>query len=190
MLESLVNKVAGLQLYYKQTPTKVFSCEICGFFKNTYFEEHLRTTSSKHRSSFLEVFCRSRCSVLINVMKYSFSPAVVQSWWALHANLLKIALHHRYFSKNFTTSAEQRYWKMHLDGCFWIRIYFGNIPEWLLLKGSHKDLFILEILTYILHFLLWRQVKEEQKLFFSKGFEAKCKHIELALNFIQKQYFS
>ena len=26
--------------------------------------------------------------------------------------------------------------------------------------------------------------------FFSKGFEAKCKHIELALNFIQKQYFS
>ena len=26
-----------------------------------------------------------------------------------HGNLLKIALHHRYFSKNFTTAAEQRY---------------------------------------------------------------------------------
>ena len=26
-----------------------------------------------------------------------------------HGNLLKIALHHRYFSKNFTTVAEQRY---------------------------------------------------------------------------------
>ena len=159
MLESLVNKVAGLQLYYKQTPTKVFSCEINWFFKNTCFEEHLRTASSKHRTSLLEVFCRSRCSVLINVMKYNFSAAVVQSWWALHANLLKIALHHQYFSKNLTTSPEQRYWKMHLDGCFWIRIYFGNIPEWLLLKGSCKDLLILEILTYILHFLLWRQVK-------------------------------
>ena len=30
----------GLQLYYKGTPTHVFSCEICKIFKNTYFEEH------------------------------------------------------------------------------------------------------------------------------------------------------
>ena len=28
----------------KETPTQVFSCEICEIFKNTYFEEHLRTT--------------------------------------------------------------------------------------------------------------------------------------------------
>ena len=33
-----------LQLYQKATPTQVLSCEICEFFKNTYFEEHLRTT--------------------------------------------------------------------------------------------------------------------------------------------------
>ena len=40
-------KVAGLglQLYYKETPTQVFSYEICGIFKNTYFEEHLRATA-------------------------------------------------------------------------------------------------------------------------------------------------
>ena len=106
-------------------------------FQKTYLEEHLRTTSSKHRSSFLEVFCRSCCSALINaVMKYNFSAAVVQSWRVLHGNLLKIALHHRYFSKNFTTVAEQRYWKMYLDGCFWGRFYFGNIPAWMLSKAA------------------------------------------------------
>ena len=43
------------------------------------------------------------------VMKYNFSAAVVQSSRVLHGNLLKIALHPRYFSKNFTTVAEQRY---------------------------------------------------------------------------------
>ena len=40
VLESLFNKVVGLQLYYKNAPTQVFSCEICKIFKNTYFEEH------------------------------------------------------------------------------------------------------------------------------------------------------
>ena len=33
----------GLQFYYKETPTQVFSCE---FFNNTCFEEHLGTTVS------------------------------------------------------------------------------------------------------------------------------------------------
>ena len=86
----------------------MFSCQICETFQNTYLEEHLQTTASKHRNSFLEVFCRSCCLALINaVMKYSFSVAVVQSWRVLNGNLLKIALHHRYFSKNFATVAEQ-----------------------------------------------------------------------------------
>ena len=106
-------------------------------FQNTYLVEHLRTTSSKHGSSFLGVFCRSCCSALINaVMKYNFSAEVVQSWRVLRGNLLKIVLHHRYFSKSFTTVVEQLYWKMYLDGCFWRRIYFGNIPAWLLLKAA------------------------------------------------------
>ena len=37
---------AGLQLYEKETPTQVIFCEICEFYKNNYFEEHLRTTAS------------------------------------------------------------------------------------------------------------------------------------------------
>ena len=165
VLESLFNKVAGPNAcnFIKNRLTQVFSCQICEIFQNTYLEEHLRTTASKHRSSFLEVFCRSCCSALINaVMKYSFSAAVVQSWRVLHGNLLKIALHHRYFSKNFTTVAEQRYWKMYLDGCFWGQICLGNIPAWLLLKSSCRRIFVLEILTHILHFLLWRHVREER----------------------------
>ena len=33
----------------KKAPTQVFYCEICEFFKNTYFEEHLRRTASEMR---------------------------------------------------------------------------------------------------------------------------------------------
>ena len=36
-----------LQLYYQEILTQVFSCEICKISKNTYFEEHLRTTASE-----------------------------------------------------------------------------------------------------------------------------------------------
>ena len=132
-MESHFNKVADLQLHYKQLPTKVFSCEICEIVKNTYFEEHCERLLLW--SSFLEVLCRRSCSTLINVVKYSFLAAAVQSWWTFHVNLLKTALHQRYFSTNFTASAE-------LDGCFWGRTYFGNIPLWLLLKGSCKVIFI------------------------------------------------
>ena len=39
----------GLQLYYKETPTRVFSSEICKILKNIYFEEHLRTTASVYK---------------------------------------------------------------------------------------------------------------------------------------------
>ena len=43
MLESLFNKVATklqvLQLYYKDTPTQVFSCKVCEIFKNTFFHK-------------------------------------------------------------------------------------------------------------------------------------------------------
>ena len=156
----------------------MFSCQICEIFQNTYLEEHLRTTASKHRSSFLEVFCRSCCSALINaVMKYNFSAAVVQSWRVLHGNLQKIALHHRYFSKNFTIVAEQRYWKMYLDGCFWGRIYFEYIINILRVYYEYYDYILRsmaasqkQLQKYIrfrhsytyFTFLTWRHVKEER----------------------------
>ena len=72
-----------------------------------------------------------------------------------------------------------------------ISFFFANILELLLLKDGCKDIFILEILkiTQILHFLLWRHVKEERIFmdflcFFFFG--EKCKHTKSALNFIQK----
>ena len=40
MLESLFNKVAGLQAQ------QVFSCEYCEIFKDTYFEEHVHMAAS------------------------------------------------------------------------------------------------------------------------------------------------
>ena len=116
--------------------------------KNTYFEEHLGTTASKHRSSPLEVFCRSCCSVLVNaVMKYSFSAALVQSWRTLHANLQKVALHHGYFSKNspqvqnsdtekcilMAASEDEFILETFLHGCF---------------SKVGANIFILEILTH------------------------------------------
>ena len=37
------SNTGGLQLYQKKTPTQVFFCKYCEIFKNTYFEEQLRT---------------------------------------------------------------------------------------------------------------------------------------------------
>ena len=63
------------------------------------------------------------------------------------------------------------------------------------MAASQKQLqtiFVLEILTHILHFLLDVMLKRNGFLLFflSKGFGEKCKHTELALNFVQKQNFS
>ena len=63
-------------------------------------------------------------------------------------NFRKIALHHWYFSKNLTKISEQQYWKN-----IWEKIFFENIPEWLLLKGSNKDIFILKVVMVIYTFI-------------------------------------
>ena len=40
-------QASGLQLYIKKaTPAQVFSCEFCEFSKNTFFTEHVRTSTS------------------------------------------------------------------------------------------------------------------------------------------------
>ena len=41
------NTCVGVSFYEKETPTQVLSCKICEIFKNTCFEEHLRTTASE-----------------------------------------------------------------------------------------------------------------------------------------------
>ena len=41
--EEATTRGVDLQLYYKDTPTQVFSCEIFEIFRNTYFEEQKPT---------------------------------------------------------------------------------------------------------------------------------------------------
>ena len=69
---------------------------------------------------------------------------------------------------------------MHPAGCFWWQIHFGNFPEWLLLKDSCKDIFILEILSYIYFTLLTVTTSETGMDFYGfllgKDFREKCKH--------------
>ena len=45
-----------------------------------------------------------------------------------------------HFSKNLTTSSEKQFSKIHLDGYLWGQLFFENILEWLLLKGSCEDM--------------------------------------------------
>ena len=68
------------------------------------------------------------------VIKYNSPGQVVKGRKALHANLLKIALWHKYFSKNLSTSSGQ--FKTHLDGYFIGQLFFENVPKWLFLKYS------------------------------------------------------
>ena len=50
-LFSVKLQASDLQPCRKETRTQVLSCEICEFFKNTYFEEHRRTFASDLRIS-------------------------------------------------------------------------------------------------------------------------------------------
>ena len=47
---------SDLQLYLKETPTHVFSCEYCTIFKSTYFEEHLRASASEIRHGKIQTY--------------------------------------------------------------------------------------------------------------------------------------
>ena len=96
-------------------------------------------------------------------MKYSSSAPVVNSRKALHASLLKNALHYRYFSKNVTVISEQWYWKIHFDDYF---------------RGQY---------LHILHifYIFYRDVTLKRNrfsgIFLSKRFTKKYKHTELTL---------
>ena len=47
----------------KETPPQVLSCESYEIFKNTYFEEHLRTDASKLFALYLFYMSRNFCCV-------------------------------------------------------------------------------------------------------------------------------
>ena len=45
-------QISGLLFYEKETTAQMFCCEYYEIFKSTYFEEHLRTATSKSLKSF------------------------------------------------------------------------------------------------------------------------------------------
>ena len=71
-MESLFNKAAGLTpaTLLKRVSNKVFSCEICKYFRNTFFIEHLwwllllddkKQYSILHSSKLRYNYCRANC---------------------------------------------------------------------------------------------------------------------------------
>ena len=56
--------------FKKETSTQVFSCEICEIYKNTYFEEHLRTIASDTPLS-LKASLKELINAKINVCGFS-----------------------------------------------------------------------------------------------------------------------
>ena len=56
MLEPFFNKVVGL----KETPTQVFSCEICEIFKNSFFNRTPPVASSEQTQEISVVHCAAR----------------------------------------------------------------------------------------------------------------------------------
>ena len=126
-------------------------------------------------------------------MKYlnlSSSGSKLESGSKLVQSLLKIALRHSYFSKNFTVTATLKnasWWLLLRTALFWKYSWMAAFQRQL------QSIFILKFLNYTyLYFLLWRHVKEGRifaDFFLSKGFDEKYKETVLALNFIQKQSF-
>ena len=88
------------------------------------------------------------------VIKYNSPGQVVKGRRALYANLLKIALYHKYFSKNLSTSSEQ--FKTHLDGYFIGQLFFENVPKWLFLKCS---------CWLHIFYIFYRDVIKEERIF-------------------------
>ena len=84
---------SGLQVYYKETPTQVFSCDFCKIFQNSYFEEHMQTTTSdsykasvncwflliQYSKIFAKVFKQCVCKVF---------RKNVHQWWVSGRNKL------------------------------------------------------------------------------------------------------
>ena len=75
---SLFNKVTHLRAFnfIKETPTQVFSCEICDIFMNTYYEKHLRTTASCYSEVFQTIAALQSSEISRKHPHSSFSTAI------------------------------------------------------------------------------------------------------------------
>ena len=123
-------------------------------------------------------------------MKYSSSTAVVQSWTALHANVLKLHSITGIFQR-----ISPQVQNSDIEKCILMAAPEGEFILETFLHGCFSkaaaNIYILEI-VYILHifyisyFDVTLKRNEFLWIFLSKGFGEKCKPTELALNFIQK----
>ena len=90
------SRLSVLQLYFKKTPTRVFSCKYCEIFKNTYFEQHLQTAASCSAASFsIQLFSQITligCFFLFNEwFPFNFSSSSQFSWLTLNSKYSEIA---------------------------------------------------------------------------------------------------
>ena len=126
----------------------------------SYFRSYLNFRSSASKLETITCkFTKSRTlsEVFFEEFHYKCRTAILKN--ASRWLLLGTTLFSKYFSMAAFQRQLQRY------------IYFRNSR------------------LHALHFLLWRHVKEERifmNIFLSEGFGEKCKHTELALNFIQR----
>ena len=93
--ERLQIRALGLQLYLKGTSALVFSCEICEFFKNTYFEEHLWTTAFGIR--FLKPL-KQELGAMITALRAARDLSKYLRTLALMESSLKITYHGFYLN--------------------------------------------------------------------------------------------
>ena len=86
-------KSRDVKLYQEETLTQVFSCEYCNFFKNTYFEEDLRTPAAAFQKVYLREILTSL--IILIVCLFSKTQKVVLTFHtfelAINLHLLDIA---------------------------------------------------------------------------------------------------
>ena len=126
--------------------SNVVACQhvVCWLFRIKIFPRFL-----EHRRSFLEVFYKNSFSTLINaVTKYLNFCSSGSKLESITCKFTESRAPSEVFFEEFHYKCKTAIMKMYQDDCFWGQLYFRNIPLWLLLKDSCKDIFILEILGY------------------------------------------
>ena len=73
---SFLMKPEACNFIKKETPTKIFSCQFCESFKNTFFTKHFKTASSFCNSS--HTFILQKCFI------YLFKPNLLEKLTKAH----------------------------------------------------------------------------------------------------------
>ena len=138
MLESLFNKVTGLQACnsIKKTPTLVLSYEYCKNFKNTILTEHLRWLLHSFMKTQWADPAKSNCKNIQNVLLiYKYSAATITSILQTSVNwsfLFSITLKQTILPPS--SKHTSRYWKQ-LEKI----TYFHVVSTWKKLYDRHTQ---------------------------------------------------